>query len=149
MNKEPRRIFVSEERALEEKKKNHYTEYYVYDSDFIKGLDIYVTETNAYYIDELAFAEVMLQNIYQLDSDIVTLGDWANEFVNQCNAQIDEAEVLFQEYKAIMAELEAKEAELEAKMTALVTSEQLDNDAIASYHKKILLHLLNLQLFHC
>ncbi len=107
--------------------------FYVYDSDFIKGLDIYVTETNAYYIDELAFAEVMLQNIYQLDSDIVTLGDWANEFVNLCNAQIDEAEVLFQEYKAVMAELEAKEAELEAKMTALVTSEQYENAQIAYY----------------
>lgn len=106
--------------------------FYVYDSDFIKGLDIYVTETNASYIDELAYTEVMLQDIYNLDSEIVTLGDWANEFVNQCNAQIDEAEVLFQEYKAVMAELEAKEAELEAKMTALVTSEQLDNDAIAS-----------------
>lgn len=106
--------------------------FYKYDSSFIESLDIYVTETNAYYIDELAYTEVMLQDIYNLDSDIVTLGDWANEFVNMCNAQIDEAEVLFQEYKAVMAELEAKEAELEAKMTALVTSEQLDNDAIAS-----------------
>ena len=36
MNKEPRRIFVSEERTLEEKKKNHYTEYYVYDPDFLE-----------------------------------------------------------------------------------------------------------------
>lgn len=106
--------------------------FYVYDSDFIKELDINVTETNAHYIDQLAYTEVMIQDIYNLDSDIVTLGDWANEFVNLCNAQIDEAEVLFQEYKAVMAELEAKEAELEAKMTALVTSEQLDNDAIAS-----------------
>lgn len=107
--------------------------FYVYGSSFIKGLDIYVTETNAHYIDELADVEVMIQNIYQLDSDIVTLGDWANEFVNLCNAQIDEAEVLFQEYKAVMAELEAKEAELEAKMTALVTSEQYENAQIAYY----------------
>lgn len=107
--------------------------FYVYGSSFIKGLDIYVTETNAYYIDELAYTEVMLQNIYQLDSDIVTLGDWANEFVKECNADIQIIEAELEDYKALVAELDAKYAELEAKMTALITLEQYENDEIAYY----------------
>ncbi len=45
MNKEPRRIFVSEERALEEKKKNHYTEYYVYDPDFLEEYKQLIVES--------------------------------------------------------------------------------------------------------
>ena len=35
MNKEPRRIFISEEREIEEKKKYKYTELYIYDPDFL------------------------------------------------------------------------------------------------------------------
>lgn len=107
--------------------------FYEYKPAFIRELDIYVTETNAYYIDELAYTEVMLQDIYNLDSDIVTIRDWVNEFVKECNADIQIVEATLEDYKALVAELDAKEAELEAKMTALITSEQYENDEIAYY----------------
>ncbi|MBO7763709.1 MAG: hypothetical protein J6S16_02085, partial [Bacteroidales bacterium] len=107
--------------------------YYKYDPDFITQLGLYIIENNAEFADIVARFEVIKKTIYQLDSDIVTIRDWVNEFVKETNADIQIIEAKLGDYKALVAELEAKEAEYEAKMTALVTSEQYENAEMAYY----------------
>ncbi|MBO7320515.1 MAG: hypothetical protein J6U80_01140 [Bacteroidales bacterium] len=108
-------------------------EYYKYKPDFITELGLYIIENNAEFADIVARFEVIKKTIYQLDSDIVTIRDWVNEFVKETNADIQIIEAKLGDYKALVAELEAKEAEYEAKMTALVTSEQYENAEMAYY----------------
>ena len=108
-------------------------EYYKYKPDFITELGLYIIENNAEFADIVARFEVIKKTIYQLDSDIVTIRDWVNEFVKETNADIQIIEAKLEDYKALVAELEAKEAEYEAKMTALITSEQYENYEIVYY----------------
>lgn len=107
--------------------------YYKYKTDFITDLGIYIIENNAEFADIVARFEVIKKTLYQLDSDIVTIRDWVNEYVKETNADIQIIEAELENYKALVAELEAKEAELEAKMTALITSEQYENYEVAYY----------------
>ena len=107
--------------------------YYKYKPDFITELGLYIIENNAEFADIVARFEVIKKTIYQLDSDIVTIRDWVNEYVKETNADIQIVEAKLEDYKALVAELEAKEAEYEAKMTALVTSEQYENYEVAYY----------------
>lgn len=116
--------------------------YYKYKTDFITDLGLYIIETNAEYADRVARYEVIKKTIYQLDSDIVTIRDWVNEFVKETNADIQIIEAKLEDYKALVAELEAKEAEYEAKMTALVTSEQYENAEMAYYLQGLVDELL-------
>lgn len=107
--------------------------YYKYKTDFINDLGLDIIENNAEFADIVARFEVIKKTIYQLDSDIVTIRDWVNEYVKETNADIQIVEAKLEDYKALVAELEAKEAEYEAKMTALITSEQYENYEIVYY----------------
>ena len=108
-------------------------DYYLYDSNFIMQFDMYITETNAYYSDLLASLENSLQDIENLSSDMVSIYDWVNKYVEDANARKGEIEEMLKDLKALYAEIDAKDAELEAKMRALVTAEQEENDMIAYY----------------
>ena len=107
--------------------------FYKYKADFITDLGLYIIENSAEFADMVARFEVIKKTIYQLDSDIVTIRDWVNEYVKETNADIQIIEAKLEDYKALVAELEAKEAEYEAKMTALITSEQYENYEIVYY----------------
>jgi hypothetical protein len=107
--------------------------FYKYKTDFITDLGLYIIENSAEFADMVARFEVIKKTIYQLDSDIVTIRDWVNEYVKETNADIQIIEAELEDYKALVAELEAKEAEYEAKMTALITSEQYENYEIVYY----------------
>ncbi|MBQ2243117.1 MAG: hypothetical protein II318_02750 [Bacteroidales bacterium] len=107
--------------------------FYKYKADFITDLGLYIIENSAEFADMVARFEVIKKTIYQLDSDIVTIRDWVNEYVKETNADIQIIEAELEDYKALVAELEAKEAEYEAKMTALITSEQYENYEIVYY----------------
>lgn len=107
--------------------------YYKYKTDFINDLGLDIIENNAEFADIVARFEVIKKTIYQLDSDIVTIRDWVNEYVNETNADIQIIEAQLEDYKALVAEMDAKYAEFEAKMTALVTLEQYENAEMAYY----------------
>lgn len=106
--------------------------YYKYKTDFINELGLDIIENNAEFADIVARFEVFKKTIYQLDSDIVTIRDWVNEFVKECNADIQIVEAKLEDYKALVAELDAKYAEYEAKMTAL--TEQYEENAQIAYY---------------